>query len=264
MIENIQIINKNGDSTFTEGISYIEIIDTGKKYLFYTLNEKVDNDLTKIYISETADKIEDVNTISQEEWDELRKKMVKISHKETLENVKFISMGNKVFNVGEPKKLAVTTVAKQSFKDAQITHTLSTDTNEESVFNNTAFFNGSVIDKTTDSVQNVEETSSIFSSPPQPTIQNTDVNSEYSLPTSAANDNVSLASHIENSAPAEEKEKNLENANQYENEVVSESTIASSTEEGQNKKIEEKIISDEEALKAINIIQDYLDHEGNE
>lgn len=257
MIESIQITNKNGDSTFTEGISYIEITSTGKKYLFYTLNEKVDNELTKIYISETADKLEDVNQISQEEWDDLRKKMVKISHKETLEDVKFLSMSNKAFNVGEPKKLAVTTVAKQSFKDAQTTHTLSTDTNNEAVFNNTSFYNSNVVETVTENPINSDETSSIFASPPQPIIQNTEINTEYSLPSSEVLDSSKPISPAENTSVSEE-DKTVDS--QIDNTVSENKNSA----EEQTQNIDEQIISDEEALKAIEIIQEYLDREVSE
>ena len=52
MNDNVQILNKNGDMMSVEGIAHIHIPASNKKYLFYTLNEKVDNDLTKIYIAE--------------------------------------------------------------------------------------------------------------------------------------------------------------------------------------------------------------------
>ena len=166
MNENVQVINKNGDGMVAEGIAYIQLTETNKKYLFYTLNEKVDNDLTKIYIAEVSEQVGGANSINDAEWDDLRKKMVKISHKEELPEINYLNMNDQSFNVGEPKKLAVTTVAKQAFKDAQITHTVSTNQTDTPVVTGTSTF---FSQEETPSENQVEQNNeSIFANPPQP------------------------------------------------------------------------------------------------
>lgn len=167
MNDNVQVINKNGDGIFAEGIAHIEIPSTSKKYIFYTLNEKVDNDLTKIYISETNPDMKVENPISDLEWDDLRKKMIKISHKEEVDDVVFLKMNDVTFNVGEPKKLAITAVAKQAFKDAQLSHTMSTNQSETpvTVGNTSTFFSQGAVETPTET-PSLEP--SIFANPPQP------------------------------------------------------------------------------------------------
>ena len=143
MNDNIQILNKNGDMMSVEAIAHIQIVGENKKYLIYTLNEKVDNDLTKIYIAETIEKDAtggSVNSINENDWAALREKLVRISHKEEIADVSYLQFGDTTFNVGEAKKLAVTSVAKQAFKDAQATHTISTNQTETPVISETSSF----------------------------------------------------------------------------------------------------------------------------
>lgn len=170
MNDNIQIINKSGDGMSTEGISYIEVPSTTKKYLFYTLNEKVDNDLTKIYISEVNPDGIVENPIADTEWEDLRQKMIKISHKEAVDDVNFLNMSGVKFNVGDPKKLAITAVAKQAFKDAQISNTMATNQSETPVTmgSSPSFFNQEVVGNQVNPVEVFPAEQSIFSNPPQP------------------------------------------------------------------------------------------------
>lgn len=168
MNDSIQILNKNGDMMSVEGIAHVAITDINKKYLFYTLNEKVDNDLTKIYIAEASDVQGGANPINDEEWDNIRKKMVKISHKEELPDVSYLPFGENTINVGEAKKLAVTSVAKQAFKEAQATHTISTNQTETPVVNGTPSFFAPATD--TDNQDGASEggVPNIFTNPPVP------------------------------------------------------------------------------------------------
>lgn len=187
MNDNIQVINKAGEGMFTEGLSYIEIPSTGKKYVFYTLNEKVENDLNKIYIAETNPEASVENTISDLEWEDLRQKMIKISHKENVEDVNFLSMNDVKFNVGEPKKLAITAVAKQAFKDAQISHTMATNQTATPVTNGSgsSFFNQEVVGTQTNQVEGSPVEQNIFANPLQP---------ENAIPSVPAVDNILNAS----------------------------------------------------------------------
>ena len=48
MNTNIELKKANGEIIKVELISYFEHIPTSKKYIFYTLNEKVENELVKM------------------------------------------------------------------------------------------------------------------------------------------------------------------------------------------------------------------------
>lgn len=186
MNDNIQIINKTGEEISTEGLTYIEIPSTTKKYVFYTLNEKVDNDLTKIYISETNPETKVENSISDAEWEDLRQKMIKISHKEEVEDVNYLIMNDVKFNVGDPKKLAITAGAKQAFKDAQLSHTMATNQTATPVTDGdiSPFFNQDVAGVQDNLIDTVPAEENIFSNPPQPEMVSSEPANEPAVPTS--------------------------------------------------------------------------------
>lgn len=206
MNDSIQILNKNGDMMSVEGIAHVVISDLNKKYLFYTLNEKVDNDLTKIYIAEASDVQGGSNPINDEEWDNIRKKMVKISHKEELPDVSYLPFGGNTINVGEAKKLAVTSVAKQAFKEAQATHTISTNQTETPVVNGTTSFFAPATDNDSQEGASDGGVPNIFTNPPVP--EQTQVVQEQpqaSVQTSAPQEiPVAQAPEVTNVAPTPE------------------------------------------------------------
>lgn len=301
MNDNIQVVNKNGDILSVEGISVVEIPAFSKKYLFYTLNEKVDNDLTKIYIAEISDLQGGGEPIPDNEWSEIRNKMVKISHKEELTDVNYLPFGDKPLNVGEAKKLAVTAVAKQAFKDAHATHTLAVNqtatpavsgessffttppasTNEQiiggqmeqNIFNNPPVAQNVAVSETP--VQNPEvvqtpevsqvvgmqsgvvDSAALSNSPVD--IAQAQVNQSVAEGTETAGPDLSQAS-IETPALGNEQftnvaqvPENLENTS-----VIS---AVDNSGNGENPSAVREIISDEDALKAIGLIQDYIAQE---
>ena len=92
MEDQITIIN-NGVSQNVELISYFEIISTGKKYLFYTLNEKVENGLVKMYASCAINEgkiFTILEKMSPEEWTTLKTFMKTILTGGDDANVKYI------------------------------------------------------------------------------------------------------------------------------------------------------------------------------
>lgn len=52
---SIELKKSNGEIVKAELISYFELLNVQKKYVFYTLNEVVENGLVKMYVSEVAD-----------------------------------------------------------------------------------------------------------------------------------------------------------------------------------------------------------------
>lgn len=119
MVENITVTDKNGNGIFAEGISYIQFLSSGKKYLLYTLNEPVANDRSKMYVAELTDNVGSLEKIPDEEWVKVRSELERLEHGEVNPDIKFMSMANTTFNIGIPKKLAITAEMKQSFKDKQ-------------------------------------------------------------------------------------------------------------------------------------------------
>ena len=126
-MNNVTIIDKNGNGILAEGVAYITIASetASKNYVFYTLNEIVENGLTKIYIAEDVGEGPKDVKIADEEWADIKKTMVSILHAEALPNVTFNKMDGKTFNISEPKKLAIDLVKKQTLIDAQNTNVLA-------------------------------------------------------------------------------------------------------------------------------------------
>lgn len=94
MQNQVTIIN-NGVSQNVEMISYFEMINTGKKYLFYTLNEKVENGLVKMYAAsvinnDTFFTLE--NDMSDEEWTTLKVVMKTILTGGNDSNIRYLSV----------------------------------------------------------------------------------------------------------------------------------------------------------------------------
>lgn len=173
-MNNVTIIDKNGNGILAEGISYITITSetASKNYIFYTLNETVENGLTKIYIAEIIDGAPVEVRISDEEWTNIKKIMVSILHSEDLSNVTFNKIEGNTFNISEPKKLAIDLVKKQTLLDVQNTKTLAaaqaTLPSEPAAPG--AFFNTEAVNSDGEAGQPVDEANvpNIFDNPLQP------------------------------------------------------------------------------------------------
>lgn len=92
MQNQVTIIN-DGVPQSVELISYFELVNTGKKYLFYTLNEKVENGLVKMYAA-SATNVGNTFTLQSEmtddEWNNLKMIMKTILTGGVDSNVKYI------------------------------------------------------------------------------------------------------------------------------------------------------------------------------
>lgn len=173
-MNNVTIIDKNGNGILAEGVSYITIANetASKNYIFYTLNETVENGLTKIYIAEVTDGGPSEVKIADEEWANIKKIMVSILHAEEVPNVSFNKLDGNTFNVSEPKKLAIDLVKKQTLVDTQNMKTLESAQNVAvtepattgSFFNTAVTDNAAIAPTETDSVPN------IFENPLQPEV----------------------------------------------------------------------------------------------
>lgn len=80
-MNNVEIKLPSGETTNVELISYFEIVNIGKKYLFYTKNETVENNLIKMYVSEVINSDNNLNIaekMTDEEWTNLKNIMKSI------------------------------------------------------------------------------------------------------------------------------------------------------------------------------------------
>lgn len=174
-MNNVTIIDKNGNGILAEGVSYITISSetSSKNYIFYTLNETVENGLTKIYIAEITNGAPVEVRISDEEWANIKKIMVSILHSEDLPNVSFNKIDGNTFNVSEPKKLAIDLVKKQTLLDVQNTKTLAAAQAalpSEPAMAGTFFNVDAVNPQEINQVQEQDSVPNIFDNPLQPEV----------------------------------------------------------------------------------------------
>lgn len=94
-MQNQIIVINNGVSQNVELISYFEMISTGKKYLFYTLNEKVENGLVKMYAASatnTGNTFTLDSDMTDDEWNSLKMVMKAILTGGQDANIKYLSI----------------------------------------------------------------------------------------------------------------------------------------------------------------------------
>lgn len=97
-MDNVKIKLPNGEVINAELISYFELLDIGKKYIFYTKNETVENNLIKMYVSEVLSQDNIVNIsekMSEEEWTNLKNIMKSILTGGNNSNIKYLEIGGK-------------------------------------------------------------------------------------------------------------------------------------------------------------------------
>ncbi len=91
----IQIKLPDGELLSVEPITYFEVINIGKKYLFYTKNEIVENNLVKLYAAEVVETAENLSVgekMSDEEWTNLKNIMKSILTDSTDENIRYLEI----------------------------------------------------------------------------------------------------------------------------------------------------------------------------
>lgn len=125
MLENVTIVDKNGNGIIANGVMYIRFKDTNKKYVCYSLNEMATEDQVKVYVAETADTVGIAGSINDEEWKEIKKLMVSLTHKEDTPNIEFMKMSGGSFYIGDVRKLQIKIPVKQALADAQTANVIA-------------------------------------------------------------------------------------------------------------------------------------------
>ena len=90
MDTKVKLQRVNGEIIEADIISYFELHNTGKRYVFYTLNEIVENDLVKMYVSEVGDANMLAQTMTDEDWTTLKSIMKSILTGHENPNVKYL------------------------------------------------------------------------------------------------------------------------------------------------------------------------------
>ena len=91
MNTNIELKKANGEIIKVELISYFEHIPTSKIYIFYTLNEKVENELVKMYVSEVSDNATLSDKMTDEEWTNIQGIMKSILTANNNDKIKYLT-----------------------------------------------------------------------------------------------------------------------------------------------------------------------------
>lgn len=93
---NIEIKVPSGEIVSVELISYFEIVNSSKKYLFYTKNETVENNLIKMYVAEVIAEGSVLNIaekMTDEEWTNLKTIMKSILTGGNNVNIRYLEVG---------------------------------------------------------------------------------------------------------------------------------------------------------------------------
>lgn len=89
---SIELRKSNGEIVKAELISYFELLNVQKKYVFYTLNEMVENGLIKMYVSEIADNGGMLSQgMTDDEWTTLKSIMKSMLTGNENPNIKYLN-----------------------------------------------------------------------------------------------------------------------------------------------------------------------------
>lgn len=173
-MDTVTIVDVRGNAITAEGISFINVLSNNKNYIFYTLNEIVENDLVKMYVAETAGTPNVAQAIPDNDWNNIRNIMMRITRGEDVQEIKYLpfTSANSIY-IGEPKKLAIKEDKEQIFKTNQVNATMhqqmTAQTNYTPSGNNT-FFDPNVASPQTEEPAFVPQSEqNIFANPMQPT-----------------------------------------------------------------------------------------------
>lgn len=90
MDSSVELKKANGEVFKAEIISFFELNDTKKRYLFYTLNETVENGLVKMYVSEVGENAILSSKMADEEWTVLKTIMKSMLTGNENTNIKYL------------------------------------------------------------------------------------------------------------------------------------------------------------------------------
>ena len=88
----VEFKKDNGEVFEAELISYFELVNTGKKYVFYTSHEQVENGLIKRQVSEVNAEGQTISAdMTNEEWTNIKTIMKSMLKGIKDDNIKYLS-----------------------------------------------------------------------------------------------------------------------------------------------------------------------------
>ena len=92
----VDIKKSDGTSVNAELISIFEVVNIAKKYIFYTLNETVENNLITMYVAEVTElgnkSVSVGQKMTEEEWANLKGIMKSILTGSDASNIKYLEI----------------------------------------------------------------------------------------------------------------------------------------------------------------------------
>ena len=92
----VNIKKSDGTELKADMLTFFEVLNVGKKYVFYTLNEVVEDNMMKMYVAEVVEAVNGITiggNITDEEWTNLKTIMKAILTNGQDPNIKYLKVG---------------------------------------------------------------------------------------------------------------------------------------------------------------------------
>ena len=128
--QTIHVYDEFGQILEVKGICHFSMESTGKKYIFYHLNEEVQGNRIKMYVAEVGENQGEAAPIPDEVWASIRDYMSKLLKREKAEGITGLPMKDSTIHLGKVKKIGV---PKESIAVFAATNVIGADTSDTPV-----------------------------------------------------------------------------------------------------------------------------------
>lgn len=105
--QTIHVYDEFGQILEVKGICHFSMESTGKKYIFYHLNEEVQGNRIKMYVAEVGENQGEAAPIPDEVWSSIRDYMSKLLKREKGDGITGLPMKDSTIHLGKVKKIGV-------------------------------------------------------------------------------------------------------------------------------------------------------------
>ncbi len=127
--QTIHVYDEFGQILEVKGICHFSMESTGKKYIFYHLNEEVQGNRIKMYVADCGTATGEAAPIPDDVWQSIRDYMSKLLKREPTPGITGIPMKDSSIYLGKVKKIGV---PKESIAVFAATNVIGSDTNADS------------------------------------------------------------------------------------------------------------------------------------
>ena len=128
--QTIHVYDEFGQILEVNGICHFSMESTGKKYIFYHLNEEVQGNRIKMYVADCGDAQGEAAPIPDDVWQSIREYMSKLLKREQTPGIKGLPMKDSSIYLGKVKKIGV---PKESIAVFAATNVIGSDTSDTPV-----------------------------------------------------------------------------------------------------------------------------------